>query len=119
MNPWDEWLNSQIQKQAHEQTEGSSEKARKLPSVKRPITDEEKRISESLRKCTFCVGSWDKRFVASVQGVAEISEKQSYWIYKTAYRYRRQLRLTDDQAKQMSKIADSKVESITEERKNV
>jgi hypothetical protein len=110
-NPWDNWFHQQKSKQAIEETEPVEEKARKLPTEKRPITEDEKKISESLRKCTFGVGSWDKKFVKSLEGLTEISEKQSYWIYKTSYRYRRQLRLTEAQAQEMLNIANGKVES--------
>ena len=106
-NPWDEWKQ---QKESQRAKEAPEVKAAKLPAVKRPITEDEKRIADSLRKCTFGVGSWDKKFVRSLEGATEISEKQSYWIYKTAYRYRHQMRLTEEQAKEMLKIADSKLE---------
>lgn len=95
---WEDWKRRHDAKQAQ-----AWQKLKKyeesLSSVKRPATEREKQGIAALQKCTFQVGSWDKRFVHGLEGSTEISEKQSYWLAKMVYRYRRQLGLTPEQAK--------------------
>lgn len=62
------------------------------------MTEEQKGKITALRKCTFVAGSYDKRFVRDMTSVLdskdadtyELSEKQSAFLDKIFYRYRRQ-----------------------------
>lgn len=95
---WEEWKRRADAKQAQE-WQKVMQYEKNLSTVKRTATDLEKKAIAVLQGCTFQAGSWDKRFVHSLSGVEEISEKQSYWLAKMVYRYRRQLGLSPEQAR--------------------
>ena len=49
------------------------------------------RLIRALARCTFPVGSWDKRFVRNMLDREEFSEKQQACILRLVHRYRRQI----------------------------
>jgi len=102
-NPWEKWL------RVHTPSEPISAKEQRLPVEKRPMLDEEKSLIASLQGCTFYPGSWNKRFVHALNCANEITERQSYWLYKVAYHYRKQLHLPNDIAEELAKIASEKL----------
>jgi hypothetical protein len=109
---WQAWKEQHETKQKQMQ-ERIAEYESNLSTVKRPATERERMAIKALAGCTFGVGSWDKKFIASLyhydamQGkiidriipIDQLSEKQAYWLGKTVFRYRRQLGLTDEQAR--------------------
>lgn len=91
---WRDWKLKAEQKQAEEQKAMLDA----LSQEKHPITEKERSAILALRGCTFIPASWDKKFVRSLQGKEQISERQQYWLKKLVVKYRRQLKLTDEQA---------------------
>ena len=61
------------------------------------MTTAEIEISISFNRVTFLPGSWDKRYArqwanqAESNPAYELTDKQSEWIYRLLYKYRRQL----------------------------
>jgi len=70
------------------------------PKPRRQIAEYESQCFRELAKCTFAVGSPDKRFVRNMQGAVEITDGQADYLQRLVYRYRKQLGLTDERAKQ-------------------
>ena len=81
---WQEWEQRQKAKQAQAYREMGKQEAR-LPIEKHPISERMQSLLKNLSRCTFGVGTWDKRFVRDLQGVTEISKKQEYWILKMTF----------------------------------
>lgn len=112
---WDEWRERQEAKQAKSYQQLGEEK--KLPAAKRPTTEEEQKLICALAACHFAPATWDKSFAHSLHGfdattravtpVAEISEKQAYWLFKLTAKYRRQMGLSEDQANEYRRRAES------------
>ena len=63
------------------------------------LTRRELKALQLLGHCTFAVGSYDKRFVRSMQTAIEATEKQRAFLQHLVYRYRRQLRMSDNVAR--------------------
>lgn len=65
-----------------------------MSSANIQATDEHLSMMDDLRKCTFQVGSFDKRFVRNVSALINskglLTPKQAALIYTLHYRYRRQ-----------------------------
>lgn len=61
------------------------------------MTAEEKEIIQTLYRCTFEAGSWDKKFIRDhykatvLHPDAWLSEKQHEWTYRLLYKYRAQV----------------------------
>ncbi len=70
----------------------------KPPLVLRHMTEREKYVVGILSLCTFAPGTWDKRFVKGMKTLVEINgkvtESQIYHLWRTVYRYRRQIKVT-------------------------
>lgn len=77
----------------------STPKKKKEPPQKFPVTSLELWALAALGKCRFGVGTWEKRFVRSLQGAIELTAKQREWLCKLIYKYRRQLKMDNDQAR--------------------
>ena len=71
---------------------------RKSPPARYPIADAQRDTLKALSRCTFQPGSSAKRFVRDMQSATEITVGQSRFLAEVAYKYRRQLKLTNDQA---------------------
>lgn len=71
---------------------------RKTPPARYPITPSQAKWLIALSRCSFAPASYDKRFVRDLQSASELTERQGQELARLAHRYRRQLRLTDDQA---------------------
>lgn len=70
------------------------------PVPMRPMSAEEIALAWALGRCTFSVGSFDKRFARNLSGAAIvdppiISEKQAALLRTMVTRYRRQIRAAD------------------------
>ena len=62
------------------------------------MTGEQQRMIAKLRRCTFAPGSYDKRFVmdmASCPADFELSARQDWYLRRTYWRYRRQIKHRD------------------------
>ncbi len=61
------------------------------------MTSDEIKIALAFNRVTFLPGSFDKRLASNMSGIAEhspespITEKQSEWMYRLLYKYRRQI----------------------------
>lgn len=73
----------------------------KPPLVTLPASKLTLKWIKALNNCTFAVASFDKRFVHGIQGKTDFTAKQHELIKIMVYRYRRQLRLTDETARQL------------------
>jgi hypothetical protein len=74
-------------------------------------------LSKWLPRCTFGVGSPEKRFVRQNQNATALTEKQREWLRKITYRYRRQIGLSDDKAEVLCKQMEAPVEALAEQDK--
>lgn len=61
----------------------------------------ERSMLAALASCTFLPGSFEKRFVRDISGVTALTEKQRALFYKTFFRYRRQMNLSDADAQRI------------------
>jgi len=76
-----------------------SDKPRRVKELvaRRPFTDTELRLVAALGNCSFLPGSAHKRFVRDMNSVVKhkrdigITEKQSVYLQKIAWRYRKQM----------------------------
>lgn len=72
-------------------------KLRKPPLVLRYMTEQEKYAVGILSLCTFAPGTWDKRFVRGMKALTDINGKvtksQIYHLWRSVYRYRRQIKV--------------------------
>lgn len=75
--------------------------SKRKPTPRAPATDLERKAIAALGHCTFLPGSFDKRFVRGLQPATELTVKQREWLQKLFYKYRRQMRLTDEKAKRV------------------
>lgn len=66
---------------------------------RRPMDEYETQCLADLDRCTFAVGSPDKRFVRGMQGTADITQGQAEYLQRLVWRYRRQCGLSDEHAK--------------------
>ena len=85
-----QWLDEQLAKCEVVKKAKKKEIAQK---PKRPMTDNEHWMLQELSRCTFCVGSYNKRFVNNLSALpvgSDITEKQANNIHRLFYRYRRQ-----------------------------
>jgi len=61
------------------------------------MTERQIELANALAKCTFAVGTFDKRFAAHMATIAKyspefpLSPSQIYHLYRMAHRYRRQI----------------------------
>lgn len=82
-----------------------------------PVTESEYNLLNSFIKVNFGSNDWDMKFINSLYGVAvnggRITDKQRYWLFRTLYKYRRQLRSFYEKFKHLpecSKNGDGKKE---------
>lgn len=61
----------------------------------------ERSMLAALARCTFRPGSFEKRFVRDISGVTALTERQRAVFYRTFYRYRRQMNLSDADARRV------------------
>lgn len=92
---WEQWR----EEQQLMRSKPKVEKPEKETIVYHRLTEREMKAIKALNGCRFLPGSYDKRFVRSMQGGELISEKQAAFLRLVFYRYRRQLGLTDERAK--------------------
>lgn len=74
-------------------------KAKPEPKPRRPIDEYEVQCLADLSRCTFAVGSPDKRFVRGMQGAADITQGQAEYLQRLVWRYRKQCGLSDEHAR--------------------
>ena len=84
---------------------------KKQPLIRFPIGTLETRTLKALSHCSFAVGSFDKRFTNSLQGATELTEAQRELLHKLAYRYRRQLGITDSEAERLVKNMKKEIDN--------
>ncbi len=65
------------------------------------LTPLERSMLAALARCTFLPGSFEKRFVRSIGDVTALTERQRAVFYRTFYRYRRQMNLSDADARRV------------------
>lgn len=61
----------------------------------------ERSMLAALARCTFLPGSFEKRFVRDISGVTALTERQRALFHKIFYRYRRQMNLSDADARRV------------------
>ena len=61
------------------------------PPIYREISEAERSLVARLRQCTMLPGSFDKRFVRSVEGAEMITTRQADYLASLLHKYRRQL----------------------------
>lgn len=83
-----------------EQARLPAPKAKREPAVYRAMTADEVALATALGRCSFSVGSFDKRFARDISAAAAVQQplitaKQADLLRRLVTRYRRQIRATD------------------------
>ncbi len=66
-------------------------KSKVAPEEYRPISERERYAAYRLSECTFLPASWDKRFAGSMAHIQLVTERQTHNLWRSVYRYRRQI----------------------------